>query len=68
MFKNLQIIQVKTLRIITKVFRVTAKATLNIKIYILSIKQRFKKFINNIMFRIIIISFYKYVINKKFKV
>ena len=67
MFKNLQIIQIKTLKIITKVFRVTTKTTLNIKTYILLIKQRFKKFINDIMLRIIIILFYKYVINKKFK-
>ena len=67
MLENLQIIQVKTLKIITKIFRVTAKAALNIKIYMLSIKQCLKKFINDIMLRIIVISFYKYVINKKFK-
>ena len=62
----LQIIQARILKVMTKVFRVTTKATLNVKIYMLSIKQRFEKLINDIMFRIVITSFYKHVINKKF--
>ena len=67
MLENLQIIQVKALRLMTEVFRITTRAALNVEIYMLSIKQRFEKLINDIMLRIMITSFYKYVIDRKFK-
>ena len=55
------------MKIITKTFKAITKLTLNIKVYVLSIKQRLKKLINDIMFRIIITSLYKNIINKRFK-
>ena len=67
MLENLQIIQVKTLRIMTEAFRVTTKAALDVEIYMLPIKQRLEKLINDIMLRIMITSFYKYVIDRRFK-
>ena len=67
MLKNFRNIQIKTLKIITKAFKTTVKLTLNIKVYVLSIKQRLKKLINDIMLRIVITSLYKNIINKQFK-
>ena len=67
MLKNFRNIQVKVLRMIIKAFKTTTKSTLNIKVYVLSIKQQLKKLINDIMFRIIITSLYKSIINKRFK-
>ena len=67
MLKNLRNIQAKVLKIIIKAFKATTKSALNIKVYVLSIKQRLKKLINDIMLRIIITSLYKNIINKRFK-
>ena len=67
MLKNFRNIQTRALKIITKTFKTTTKLALNIKVYVLSIKQRLKKLINDIMLRIIITSSYKNIINKQFK-
>ena len=67
MLKNFRNIQTRILKIITKTFKATTKSALNIKVYVLSIKQRLKKLINDIMLRIIVTSLYKNIINKRFK-
>ena len=67
MLENLRNIQVKALRVVTRAFRATTKSALNIEAYVLSIKQRLEKFINNIMLCILVIPLYKNIINKRFK-
>lgn len=67
MFKILQTIQVKTLKIITNDFKTTLIQTLNIKINVFLIKQRLKKHTCNIVLKITIISTYDKIVKKKSK-
>ena len=67
MLEDFRVIQVRALKVITKGFRVTARAALDIEAYVLFIKQRFEKLTNDTMLRIMTTSFYKQIINKRFK-
>ena len=65
MLEKLKKIQTKDS--VTKDFRVVTRSTLNIKVFVFSIRQRLKKLTSDTMLRIVATSTYKKIIKNKFK-